>query len=586
MFGPVTTLSISIFLAQHVAPPPAPPVTARTLPDYSLLDAVNHLPGAGSGLGLASLPDGDDIQVNSASTAAQTNSVILVDPKDRKHLIAAANDTRSGHYECCYYASFDGGATWVENFFPDPDNFGNALTPAIAFAPNGVTYYAANAIKVSNGDTAIYVGTSTDGGLTIPTWLQVIGPGSNHQDDKPSLAVDNTGGTYDGTVYLTFTRFGLGGISPIYITTSSDGGVSWSTEIQLSDNQVCQGSCPVVGNGGELYCCFYDFFDNSIKLDKSFDGGVTWGVDVLAAKGKWLYTVPNTVFKTNSLPAMDVDRSGGFYTGALYICFACDKAKGTLSDVYVTHSYDGGVTWTKLFMVNDFPGNSQFFPALQVDPTGHVNVAWMDRRNDLADVAIDYYCSRSDDGGITWEANTRVSDTSFDPNSYPQGNYLGSYMGIAASERMVYPMWVDGRNGDNDVFISPVNLDFRTDIEQISAATGATPNFTLDAGSSLSFSDYRILGSVTGTNPGIKLNGVPIPVNYDQFTLLTILYANTASFPGFFGVTASGGLASASMVVPPVGPSLIGLQFDFAAFVKVSGKVKWASSATHLEIVP
>ena len=167
---------------------------------------------------------------------------------------------------------------------------------------------------------------------------------------------------------------------------------------------------------------------------------MTWGVDVQAAKGRYLFTVPNTSFHTNSIPSMDVDRSGGFYTGALYICLACDKARGTLSDVYVTHSYDGGVTWTKLFMVNDFPGNSQFFPALQVDPGGHVNVGWMDRRDDLADVAINYYCSRSDDGGLTWEANTRLSDASFDPNSYPQGGYLGDYSGIAASERMVYAM--------------------------------------------------------------------------------------------------------------------------------------------------
>jgi hypothetical protein len=80
MFGPVATLSISIFLAQHVATPPPPAPTARTLPGYSLLDAVNPLPGAGSGLGLASLPDGNDVRVNSASGRA-TDSVILVDPK-------------------------------------------------------------------------------------------------------------------------------------------------------------------------------------------------------------------------------------------------------------------------------------------------------------------------------------------------------------------------------------------------------------------------------------------------------------------------------------------------------------------------
>jgi len=588
MVGTVSTLSLSLFLAQHVVnpPPPPPPKVTIALPEYALLNAVRRFQPAGSNLGLASLPDGDDSRVNSSSTATQADAVIVVDPTNRKHIVGAANDTRSGHFQCVYYASFDAGATWVENFFPDPDNFGNALSPALAFGPGGVLYYAANGYAVSTGQTGMYVGTSTDGGLTIPTWLQVVGPGSNHSDDKPALAVDNTGGTYNGAVYLTFTRFGLGGVSPIEVTHSNDGGVTWSALTQISDDNVCQGSAPVVGLNGEVDCCFYDFFDNSIKFDASYDGGTTWGIDVLAAKGKYLFTVPNTTFHTNSIPQMDIDRSGGQFAGALYITFCCDKAKGTLSDVYVTHSYTGGATWSKLFTVNDFVANSQFFPALEVDPTGHVNVGWMDRRDDIADVAIKYYCSRSSDGGITWEANTAVSDVSFDPNSYPQGDYIGDYTGIASSDRLVYAAWTDGRNGDDDVFMSPVNLDFRTDVDSISAAAGGTANFALDAGSIYSFADYRLLGSVTGTNPGIKLNGVPIPVNYDTFTLLTIIYANTSSFPGFSGVLASGGTGGAAMVVTPLPPSLVGLQFDFAAFVKLNGKVRWATSATHLEIVP
>src|SRR5262249_28303313 len=125
----------------------------------------------------------------------------------------------------------------------------------------------------------------------------------------------------------------------------------------------------------------------------------------------------------------------------------------------------------------------------------------------------------------------------------------------------------------------------RTDVDTVSAAAGGTVNFFLDTGSRYAFADYRFLGSFTGTVPRIKLNGVPIPGDYDHFTPLTILYANTPAFPRFF-CTPLSRAGSGQMVVPPVPPSLVGLQLDFASFVKIAGKVVWASGSTHLEFVP
>src|SRR5262245_43363876 len=109
MTGTLATLSISLFLAQHVATPPPPPPASPTvaLPEFCTLNAVRQAKSGGTGLGMASLPDRTDIRMNSASTAIQADSVIVVDPNNRNHIIGAANDTRSGHFECVYYASFD-----------------------------------------------------------------------------------------------------------------------------------------------------------------------------------------------------------------------------------------------------------------------------------------------------------------------------------------------------------------------------------------------------------------------------------------------------------------------------------------------
>jgi hypothetical protein len=131
-----------------------------------------------------------------------------------------------------------------------------------------------------------------------------------------------------------------------------------------------------------------------------------------------------------------------------------------------------------------------------------------------------------------------------------------------------------------------VNLGLSTDTATISAAIGGTVNFALDAGPLYGSASYWLLGTVSGTSPGFTLHGVDVPINFDAFTLLTITNANTSSLPGFAGTLGTNGDATASLVAPPLAPALIGVQFDFAFFVKSGGAVRWASDPTHLEIVP
>jgi hypothetical protein len=584
----LVALALSLLAAPQSGGNPLPPnpVPFGHPPSHRLHEAPppsndRGTTSGGSGGSLrASPPNHANVQVNSPSTADQDETPLRVDPLDRDHLVSGANDDRGGPYDCAFYATFDAGLTWNEIFFPDPDHFGEAGDPAVAFGPANETYFEALAFA---GNSAIYVGRSDDGGLTVPTWVKAVKETNTTFEDKPAMVADVGSDPLSKTVYVTWTRFNNVG-SPIYVTASSDEGATWSTPTRLSDSSNCQGSCPAVGPNGELDVAFFDNNSNSIKFDTSPDGGVTWGTDVEIADVNPVNFVPNDSFRCNSFPSLDVDTSGGPFNGRIYCVWDTDN--GTDPDVMIASSDDGGATWSTPIPASDVTIESQFFPGVDVDANGNVNVGFYDRRMDSNDLIIRYFVSRSSDGGVTFQPNVKATDGVFNPNKHAQGGFIGDYTALAASDRSVHGVWTDERNGDNDVYTARVQLDLFTDVASISAATGGTANFTLDPGPLYQFDDYRILGSISGTSPGITLHGVNVPVNFDPFMMITILDADSPALPGFSGTLDATGSATAQIVTGPLPPSAVGLSMDFASFVKVGSAVRWASNPTHLDIVP
>ncbi len=93
------------------------------------------------------------------------------------------------------------------------------------------------------------------------------------------------------------------------------------------------------------------------------------------------------------------------------------------SDVYVSRSIDNGATWGAGVKVNDdSTSTAQFHPFLTVDQTnGNVIVGWHDARNDTTNNRkVDYYMSRSVDRGVTFEANTKVSQPARTSSAIPR----------------------------------------------------------------------------------------------------------------------------------------------------------------------
>jgi len=90
------------------------------------------------------------------------------------------------------------------------------------------------------------------------------------------------------------------------------------------------------------------------------------------------------------------------------------------------------------------------------------------------------------------------------------------------------------------------------DVDTISMASGGAQTLSLDAGPTHANRPYWIFGSITGTSPGVALNGVHIPLNIDIYTQLAMqnVTANPP-FSGFRAVLDANGDATAQFIVPP-----------------------------------
>jgi len=122
---------------------------------------------------------------------------------------------------------------------------------------------------------------------------------------------------------------------------------------------------------------------------------------------------------------------------------------------------------------------------------------------------------------------------------------------------------------------------------QLSISTGGTQTWTMDFGVARAGLPYLVLGSVTGWIPGFLVNGVAIPLVPDPYLDFTLLYPNTPTLPGSFGLLDGLGRANATLVIPPLGPALLGLvAYHCTVAFTTTGVVQIASNPVPVTLVP
>ena len=174
------------------------------------------------------------------------------------------------------------------------------------------------------------------------------------------------------------------------------------------------------------------FGQQKIFIDKSADGGTTWGTDVAVAStniGFGTYipcngkTTKSSGRVVSPAPQMAIEPSGN-----IYVVFDGNAGKGKTIDldVFITKSSNGGRSWSRPQRVSSASTGQQYLPAISIDSSGGVNVTYLDRRDDPNDCRTNNYFSHSTDGGATFTDSKVTSvDSDFDGNPNGPGDYQG-----------------------------------------------------------------------------------------------------------------------------------------------------------------
>ncbi|MCK4452776.1 exo-alpha-sialidase [candidate division WOR-3 bacterium] len=414
---------------------------------------------------------------NDATTEVQNEEQIVMNPNDTTNLVAVWRDFRVGYRQVAYAYSFDGGLTWGQDLFVEPEYIWDS-DPGITVDTAGNFYAVILSFNSTSEPNGLFVYKSTDGGVTWSDPVTVINGVPGVFEDKELIACDRSGGPYTDNLYVTWTRFYS---TQILMCRSTDEGNSFVGPVTISDINGVQWPVPCVGPNSEVYVAWVQYSPGAIRFDCSTDGGETFGTDITIQNVSFVSGYIYGDIMVFSFPAIDVDITGGPYNGNIYVAYMDYASGNTDTDIYFTCSTDGGNSWSQKTRINDDPLNNgcdQFHPWLFVAPDGNIIVVFLDRRLDSGNLLMDLYMTTSTDGGNSWSSNERITTVSSDPtarsvfstsnqplNKFPikinhpviltgRAGLIGEYIGVTASSiNDIHPIWTDTRFGDQDVFV-------------------------------------------------------------------------------------------------------------------------------------
>lgn len=424
---------------------------------------------------------------------------IAVNPTNQSNIVAGWMRVRSdGKIWIATKASFDKGQTWgTINFMPHDSIINGSADVSIAFHNSGVAYISWINFRTSP-DTAgaVFVSKSINGGLTWGAPSKVI-DGIDSPDlpfDRPWIAVDNSGGVNDGTVFVTtMSAYWFVGQHHIYLRTSSDGGLTWSTIKQVDNTAYSVGSLTSsyggisIGSDGKAYIAFISYDVSSSPFVRYYsvttsDAGSTFQRNII---GNVFISGGSDFTKAWCIKANPV------YNGNAILTWI-DNRNGDY-DILLSKTNDGGISWSAPIRVNDDPINNGIVQDMvwaDFSTSGKLALAWKDRRlsGTGSSVPFDIYAAVSNDTADTFSTNYRITTVSNPYFLVPQGN---SFIGCSISDSAVYVNWGDYRNSpDWDIYFNKTDLsDLFTSVAEHSKDNSSTISvFPNPALNSISFS--------------------------------------------------------------------------------------------------
>ncbi|MBI1805660.1 MAG: T9SS type A sorting domain-containing protein [Ignavibacteria bacterium] len=380
------------------------------------------------------------------------NPTIAVNPNDSSKLAVGSEKFNNGEEQLHYSYSVDGGASWTEYALGYNPHGSFSARPQVAFAANnGEAWYAFVSYDTANkfDKNGIFAARSVNNGATWPDLFTVVDhnspSGGTDFEDEVTLATGSTNG-----IFTAWTKkFNNGTKSQICYATDTYGpsGLTFTTPLKISYNDAVDSKGPsiVVRSSGYVYVLWFESGGN-IRLNLStdrltFSSGASAVIQGISEVNS--ITIGNSTLKVNSYPSCAIDRT----TDYLYMAWADNRTGGPNIYFASSQTYGTGYDFTgPLRRLNNVAGKF-WAPRVSVSPDGKkVYVAYYGVLP--GDTTVNVFVAASADRGKTFTHAKVSSATSTLGMANPR---MGDYIGIAATNKMAYPVWTDRRTDGGGV---------------------------------------------------------------------------------------------------------------------------------------
>ncbi|MFG0319016.1 MAG: FG-GAP repeat protein [Planctomycetota bacterium JB042] len=189
-------------------------------------------------------------------------------------------------------------------------------------------------------------------------------------------------------------------------------------------------------------------------------------------------------------------------------------------------------------------------------------------------------------GGDTWQQVAKLEHPAPDT-----GDFMGKHVALTADGKIAVtcPEDDDVAQGLGTVLLYDAE-PLSSSVATLSLAQPGTAVLDVQAGPVNAGREYYVLGSLSGTTPGVPIPGGTLPLNHDAYWLFTYTNPNTSLLANSRGVLGAGGGAQAMFTLPPgLAPALAGLVVShaFVAFDTSAGlDVTLISDPASVLLVP
>jgi hypothetical protein len=344
-----------------------------------------------------------------------------------------------GSADVGFSTSTDGGKTGTYGYLPGLTvNYGNGTfgavgDPSVAYdAKHGVWMISTLPLVGLNensgkiGDVA--VSRSTDG----IHWGNPVIIDNTALDDKNWTVCDNTSTSpYYGNCYTEWDQaFGTG---DVMMSTSSDGGLTWTPGQTTADQAFGLGGEPLVQPNGTVIVPYQGSGINSFT---STNGGKSWNASQLVASIDY-FPDPGDI-RDPDLPAATIDANGN-----VYVTWAdCRFRTGCSSNDIVMSTTADGTHWSSPVRIPIDPLTStvdHLLPGIAANPATGGTTALLTIVYYYFPVAncttstcrLDVGFTSSDDGGATWTSAVQLAGPMqltwlpLSDNGYMVADYIG-----------------------------------------------------------------------------------------------------------------------------------------------------------------